>query len=71
MLSLDVILSECFNIKFTLNCQSIMYLCCRTVDETSGGEEILSFLQKEMSDDYHGPSVDKLRSKLRELQDQT
>ncbi len=39
----------------------------RTVDETLSGKEVLTFVQKDMSDQYYGPGVDELRNKLREL----
>ena len=43
----------------------------RTVDETLSGKEVLTFVQKDMSDQYYGPGVDELRNKLRELKGST
>lgn len=40
-----------------------------TVDETTSGDEILTFNQRDMSDDYYGPSVDELRKMLRQYKD--
>jgi len=40
-----------------------------TVVENLSGEKVLSFIQKDMSDQYYGPGVDELRKKLRELKD--
>ena len=37
-----------------------------TVDDTESGDEILTFLQRDMSDDFYGPAVDELRLRLRE-----
>ena len=37
-----------------------------TVDETTSGDEILTFPQRDMSDDYYGPGVEELRRKLTE-----
>jgi hypothetical protein len=39
-----------------------------TVDETTSGDEIATFVQRDMSDDYRGPGVDALRAKLVEYQ---
>jgi len=41
----------------------------RSVDETSADVKIITFIQKDMSDDFYGPGVDALRQKLRELND--
>jgi len=41
----------------------------RRVDETSSNSEILTFIQKDMSDSSYGPGVDELRSKLREYKE--
>jgi hypothetical protein len=41
----------------------------RTVDETLSGNEVITFIQKDMSDQFYGPGVDGLRKKLRELKD--
>lgn len=38
-----------------------------TVDESTSGEEILTFLQRDMSDDFRGPGVDNLKQKLLEF----
>jgi hypothetical protein len=38
-----------------------------TVDESSSGEEISTFLQRDMSDDFRGPGVDDLKRKLLEF----
>lgn len=35
-----------------------------TVDETTGGEEILTFRQRDMSDDFFGPGVADLKKSL-------
>jgi len=35
-----------------------------TVDETTSGDEILTFTQRDMSDDYLGNGVDALRKAL-------
>ena len=35
-----------------------------TVDETTSGDEIATFTQRDMSDDYRGPGVDELRAAL-------
>jgi len=35
-----------------------------TVDETTSGDEIATFTQRDMSDDYRGPGVDDLRAAL-------
>jgi hypothetical protein len=35
-----------------------------TVDESTSGEEILTFSQRDMSDDFRGPGVDDLKQKL-------
>lgn len=40
-----------------------------TVEEVLSGDEILTFIQKDMSDQYYGPGVDELRNKLRELKE--
>ena len=40
-----------------------------TIDETTTGEEILTFNQRDMSDDYLGPGVDELKAKLREFKE--
>eukprot|EP00521_Asterionellopsis_glacialis_P009768 CAMPEP_0195290018 /NCGR_PEP_ID=MMETSP0707-20130614/6054_1 /TAXON_ID=33640 /ORGANISM="Asterionellopsis glacialis, Strain CCMP134" /LENGTH=71 /DNA_ID=CAMNT_0040350085 /DNA_START=154 /DNA_END=369 /DNA_ORIENTATION=+ len=40
-----------------------------TVDETTSGEEILTFRQRDMSDDFFGPGVADLKKKLQELKD--
>ena len=39
------------------------------MNETKTGEEILKFVQKDMSDEFCGPGVDGLREKLKELRD--
>jgi len=39
------------------------------VEEVLSGDEILTFIQKDMSDQYYGPGVDELRNKLRELKE--
>jgi hypothetical protein len=38
-----------------------------TVDESTSGDEILTFSQRDMSDDFRGPGVDDLKQKLLEL----
>lgn len=35
-----------------------------TVDETTSGNEIATFTQRDMSDDYLGPGVDELKAAL-------
>ena len=35
-----------------------------TVDETTTGDEILTFNQRDMSDDYYGPAVERLKQRL-------
>ena len=35
-----------------------------TVDETTSGDEIATFLQRDMSDDFYGPGVDQLKEAL-------
>ena len=35
-----------------------------TVDETTSGDEIATFTQRDMSDDYRGPGVDELKAAL-------
>ena len=39
----------------------------RTVDNTKTGDEIITFVQKDMSDHFYGPGADSLKAKLREL----
>ena len=41
----------------------------RTVDETLGDDEILTLIQRDMSDQYYGPGVDELKKKLGELKE--
>ena len=36
-----------------------------TVDETTSGDEIATFAQRDMSDDYRGPGVDELIAALK------
>jgi hypothetical protein len=40
------------------------------IDETTGGDEVAVFLQRDMSDDYRGPGVDLLKKNLLELKNQ-
>ena len=35
-----------------------------TVDETTSGDEVVTFTQRDMSDDYRGPGVDELKAAL-------
>lgn len=41
-----------------------------TVDETTSGDEIATFTQRDMSDDYRGPGVDELRAALQKFKDE-
>ena len=38
-----------------------------TIDETTTGDEILTFNQRDMSDDYYGPGVEQLKQKLQQF----
>lgn len=38
-----------------------------TVEETTSGEEVATFVQRDMSDDYRGPGVDLLKESLIKL----
>ena len=40
-----------------------------TVDETTNGDGVLTFPQRDMSDDYFGPGVTALKKKLEELKE--
>jgi hypothetical protein len=40
------------------------------IDETTGGDEVAVFLQRDMSDDFRGPGVDLLKKNLVELKKQ-
>jgi hypothetical protein len=39
------------------------------VHETLSGNEVLTFIQKDMSDQYYGAGVDELRIQLRGLKE--
>ena len=39
-----------------------------TVDETTSGDEIATFTQRDMSDDFRGPGVDQLKDALKKYQ---
>ena len=41
-----------------------------TIDETTSGEEIATFLQRDMSDDFLGPGVDELKAALQKHKDE-
>ena len=41
-----------------------------TVDETTSGDEIATFTQKDMSDDFRGPGVDELRAALQKYEEE-
>ena len=41
----------------------------RSVENVTSGEDILTFLQKDMSDQYYGPGAEALKLKLKELKD--
>ena len=36
-----------------------------TVDETTSGDEIATFIQRDMSDDFLGPGVEELKAALK------
>lgn len=40
-----------------------------TIDEVTSGEEILTFRQRDMSDQYLGPGVAELKRKLEEFKE--
>jgi hypothetical protein len=37
-----------------------------TINETRSGDEIHTFPQRDMSDDFYGPGVDELRARLKQ-----
>ena len=49
----------------------LVSLSHRRVDETSSNSEIVTFIQKDMSDSFYGPGVDELRSKLTEYKEKS